>query len=82
MSKKQRDAAKSEKVERDARGWGGGNFWSKKGRVTRDAIYEVALSASQFISVAFERSKSQKCKQEMNTTLDLGSPTTSSPRSY
>ena len=26
-------------VERDARVEGGGKFWSKRGRVTRDAIY-------------------------------------------
>ena len=40
MGDKERNAAKSEKMERDEGGVG--KFWSRKGRVTHDAIYERA----------------------------------------
>ena len=48
VDKKKREAAKSEKSAawRNVVGVRGGKFWSKKGRATRDAIYERALRSS------------------------------------
>ena len=40
MGKKEREATKYEKVERDE---GADNFWPEKCRVTREAIFERAL---------------------------------------